>query len=210
MNMNGVHCQVSPTSTMSRADQASGGPRPFSKTEQLNQRSKRALLHIGKHAECVGDADRRHHQRARRTARGRSCARGSAWAQISARPRPSRKLNGDAHQHVKGGGDERTRNAAGSEGREHQDRQTCNHRGRQKPAEAAEQRHSTFAEVADQEGGKSGDDRGEQRPAHKPKFPKVPTKWYCCEPIISFLKLSRPTKRSLKLPAASENRDKAR
>ena len=63
MNMNGVHCQVSPTSTMSRADQAwsahDQAPRPSAALD----RRERPFLHVGEHPEHVGDADGRHHQR---------------------------------------------------------------------------------------------------------------------------------------------------
>ena len=60
--MNGVHCQVSPTSTMSRADHASVA-HDQSPTPRPEEGRERSLLHVGEHAEGVGDADRRDHQR---------------------------------------------------------------------------------------------------------------------------------------------------
>ena len=63
MNMNGVHCQVSPTSTIRRADQAFGRPATTRRGRSAGERGERPLLHVGEHAERVGDADRGHHQR---------------------------------------------------------------------------------------------------------------------------------------------------
>ena len=63
MKMNGVHCQVSPISTIIRADQASVAQDHSLTPKAAQQRRERPLLHVGEHAEGVGDADRRHHQR---------------------------------------------------------------------------------------------------------------------------------------------------
>ncbi len=58
MNMNGVHCQVSPTSTIRRADQACVAQDQSPKPNDAAERRERSLLHVGEHAEHVGDADR--------------------------------------------------------------------------------------------------------------------------------------------------------
>ena len=63
MKMKGVHCQVSPIITIIRADQASVAQDHSLMPKVREKRREGPLLHVGEHAEGVGDADGRHHQR---------------------------------------------------------------------------------------------------------------------------------------------------
>ena len=63
MKMNGIHCQVSPSTMTRRADHWLVAQSKSAEAERLPERRERADGHVGQHAEGVGDADRRHHQR---------------------------------------------------------------------------------------------------------------------------------------------------
>ena len=63
MNMNGVHCQMSPIITASRASHGSFTQREVLQTECLEHRQEWSLARVGQHLEDVCDADGRDHHR---------------------------------------------------------------------------------------------------------------------------------------------------
>ena len=114
MNMNGVHCQVSPTSTIRRADHGSVAQAHSPRPRQRLSGAKRPLLHVGEHAEGVGDADRRHHQRHEED----DAEEAPAADRLGAEERQAeaeQELHGHADDDVEERGDERAGKAAGDD-----------------------------------------------------------------------------------------------
>ena len=97
--MKGVHCQVSPTRTIRRADQGCVAQATIAESERDTQRRERPLLHVGEHAEDVGDADRRHHQRNEEDDAEPVAAADRLRAE-EGEPEAEHELNADADEHV--------------------------------------------------------------------------------------------------------------
>ncbi len=139
-----------------------GRPRQIAQAEPAPDGCQRALGHIGQHAEHVGDAHRRHHQR-QEEHDAEKAAPGNALGAEHGQPHADEELRTDPKKDVEQGHRERAQLPARPEGRGDEQTERQDQRCANSPADDTRQREFATPDiVADCNGQQQDDDRQKQ------------------------------------------------
>ena len=129
-------------------------------------RREGALLHVGKHAESVGDADRRHHQRHEEDDAEKAPAADRLGAE-ERQAEPEQELYGHADDDIEKGGDEGAGEAIGKDGGADEKRQRDGERHRYDATDGAGSGDAAAGEPASERDQQRRGDDCKEDPRHR-------------------------------------------